>query len=84
MCMEQECVYSICYVWRNGLIQFGDGDLPDGALLLENDITEEKLEKITANARHGYNDDMYVTGVPEAQSDEEALGALTKFLERVA
>lgn len=66
------------YCWRSGLIEFG-GDLPDGAILIAQGhyLHRDNIKEIVnVRARHGWDGQLLVPGVPEAKSDDEALDAL--------
>lgn len=63
------------YVWRTGLIEFGRY-IPKGALPLSSG-RKSIIEVIARHSRH--NDDLLVPGIPEANSDVEAMEALDAF-----
>ena len=71
----------IAYCFRNGVIEFSY-ELPEGAIEIAQSCDEEKLKAfINVRARHGYNEgELLIPGVPEAQSDDQAILALAKFI----
>jgi len=71
------------YAWGNGVIEFGE-DVPDGALPVHEDVTDQVREHIEVCARHGYQPGvLLVPGVPEAKDQHDALDALKSFVERL-
>ena len=71
------------YCWRTGIIEFGSRT-PDGALCLARG-SQKRLEAalcpIARHSRRGQT--LLVPGVPEADSDAEALEAVLAFVPRV-
>jgi len=69
------------YCWRSGLIEFGP-KIPAGAIPIT-DIRGRQISRksIEAGARLNYNHQLLVPGVPEADSDQEAMTALEKWIE---
>ena len=65
------------HVWQSGLIEFRPAGtpVPDGALPLP----EAPRELIEVLARHGYNGELLVPGVPEADSSGARVAAVVKF-----
>lgn len=74
----------VAYAWRSGEIGIGD-EIPNGALPIARSENRQALEYvISACARHAYDGvSLLVPGVPEAQTDGEALEALAAFHEAV-
>lgn len=74
---------AFCY--RSGEIEFG-GIVPEGALEIARSRSSRKLRKIIEiNARHAKTGSiLLVPGVPEAESDDDALEACLRFKKLVA
>jgi len=71
------------YAWRSGKIEFGEL-VPDGALLIAVGPEEELRAEVKVLARSAYdNKTLLVPGVPEAETDSEAMDALFEFKDRV-
>jgi len=71
------------YAWRSGRIEFGRR-VPKGALEIGYSNGRKFRNIIEVNARSGRgNDWLLVPGIPEAESDVEALAALKRFAELV-
>lgn len=67
------------YAWASGLIEFGT-KLPGGALPIASSSNEPVLtETVEVLARHGYQGELLVPGIPEAVDQNEARIALTRF-----
>ncbi|ELL0441142.1 host nuclease inhibitor protein [Salmonella enterica] len=66
------------YCWASGLIEFGH-TLPEGALPIVTGSEKRVREKVEVLARHAYNGDLLVPGIPEAASQNEACEALVRF-----
>lgn len=66
------------YCWASGLIEFGN-PLPEGALPIVTGNEKQVRDVVTVLARHAYNGDLLVPGVPEAASQDEAREALVRF-----
>lgn len=66
------------YCWRSGLIEIGN-IIPDGAISVC-ELTRDRLRRIRARSRLAKdNRRMLVPGIPEAETDSEALEALRYF-----
>ncbi|EHG9339320.1 host nuclease inhibitor protein [Salmonella enterica] len=74
------------YCWASGLIEFGN-TLPEGALPIVTGSEKRVRDVVEVLARHAYNGDLLVPGIPEAASQDEGREALVRFsrviLERV-
>lgn len=69
---------------RRGVIKFGRS-VPDGQLLVASAPAKFLRDEITASARHAYDGKtLLVPGVPEAETEDEALDALIRFCDWVA
>lgn len=81
------------YCWRTGVVEFGD-ELPHGALELARYVPTSAAPrgrstqlaiwraKMQAACRLAYDNKTWlVPGIPEAQSDVEALAAYKKFID---
>lgn len=72
----------IAWAWASGLIEFGS-KLPDGALPIASSCNEKALtETVEMLARHGYGESkgkLLVPGIPEAEDQNAARIALTRF-----
>ncbi|EIX0306246.1 host nuclease inhibitor protein [Salmonella enterica] len=66
------------YCWASGLIEFGN-TLPEGALPIVTGSEKQVRDVVTVLARHAYNGDLLVPGIPEAASQDEAREALVRF-----
>ncbi|MEL7112615.1 MAG: host nuclease inhibitor protein [Pseudomonadota bacterium] len=69
------------YCWRTGLIEFGSV-LPDGALEITSASQHDRvtvIDRVAVRARHGWDNSLFVPGVPEATSDAEAFAAFQKW-----
>ncbi|EAB4663410.1 host nuclease inhibitor protein [Salmonella enterica] len=66
------------YCWASGLIEFGNA-LPEGALPIVTGSEKRVRDVVTVLARHAYNGDLLVPGIPEAASQDEAREALVRF-----
>ncbi|EBA4379710.1 host nuclease inhibitor protein [Salmonella enterica] len=66
------------YCWASGLIEFGN-TLPEGALPIVTGNEKQVHDEVTVMARHAYNGDLLVPGIPEAASQDEAYEALERF-----
>ncbi|EIW7681366.1 host nuclease inhibitor protein [Salmonella enterica] len=66
------------YCWASGLIEFGH-TLPEGALPIVTDSEKQVCDEVTVMARHAYNGDLLVPGIPEAADQNEAREALVRF-----
>ncbi|ECX9226498.1 host nuclease inhibitor protein [Salmonella enterica] len=66
------------YCWASGLIEFGH-TLPEGALPIVTGSEKRVREVVEVLARHAYNGDFLVPGIPEAASQNEAREALVRF-----
>ncbi|EIZ2110916.1 host nuclease inhibitor protein [Salmonella enterica] len=66
------------YCWVSGLIEFGN-TLPEGALPIVTGSEKQMRDEVTVMARHAYNGDLLVPGIPEAASQNEAREALERF-----
>lgn len=74
----------IAYCWRTGELEFTDHKLPDGALIISKGRTKAWEEQVRVLCRLGYdNTTWFVPGVPEAESDQEALDAVMRFIKRL-
>ncbi|ENJ2428507.1 host nuclease inhibitor protein [Salmonella enterica] len=66
------------YCWASGLIEFGNA-LPEGALPIVTGSEKQVCDEVTVMARHAYNGDLLVPGIPEAADQNEAREALVRF-----
>ncbi|EDQ5839182.1 host nuclease inhibitor protein [Salmonella enterica subsp. enterica] len=66
------------YCWASGLIEFGH-TLPEGALPIVTGSEKKVREEVGVLARHAYNGELLVPGIPEAASQNEAREALVRF-----
>ncbi|ELH3242151.1 host nuclease inhibitor protein [Salmonella enterica] len=66
------------YCWASGLIEFGH-TLPEGALPIVTGSEKKVREEVEVLARHAYNGELLVPGIPEAASQDEAREALVRF-----
>ncbi|EGW0949157.1 host nuclease inhibitor protein [Salmonella enterica] len=66
------------YCWASGLIEFGN-TLPEGALPIVTGNEKRVHDVVTVLARHAYNGDLLVPGIPEAADQNEAREALVRF-----
>lgn len=53
------------YCWASGLIEFGN-TLPEGALPIVTGNEKQVRDVVTVLARHAYNGDLLVPGIPES------------------
>jgi len=71
------------YCWASGLIEFCEGsEFPDGTIhiVTTNYSLDELKDAVAAKARHGYNGELLVPGVPEAGLGSlEAVDALAEW-----
>lgn len=71
------------YCWATGLIEFCEGDkVPEGTcpIVTTNFTLDELKAAVAVKARHGYNGELLVPGVPEApRQSVEALDALARW-----
>lgn len=73
----------VAYAWASGLIEFGQ-NCPDGALPVLVGNEQQVRELVDVLARHSRTSDaLLVPGVPEAQSQDEAMEALTRFVKEL-
>ncbi|EME6923632.1 host nuclease inhibitor protein [Salmonella enterica] len=66
------------YCWASGLIEFGN-TLPEGALPIVTGSEKRVRDVVEVLARHAYNGDLLVPGIPEAESMDEYREALFRF-----
>ncbi|EJR3392369.1 host nuclease inhibitor protein [Salmonella enterica] len=66
------------YCWASGLIEFGNA-LPEGALPIVTGSEKRVRDVVTVLARHAYNGDLLVPGIPEAASQDDGREALVRF-----
>ncbi|EBB2798287.1 host nuclease inhibitor protein [Salmonella enterica] len=66
------------YCWASGLIELGN-TLPEGALPIVTGSEKKVREEVEVLARHAYNGQLLVPGIPEAASQDEAREALERF-----
>ncbi|EAW0307100.1 host nuclease inhibitor protein [Salmonella enterica] len=66
------------YCWASGLIEFGN-TLPEGALPIVTGSEKRVRDVVEVLARHAYNGDLLVPGIPEAASQDEGREALVRF-----
>ncbi|ECH9713615.1 host nuclease inhibitor protein [Salmonella enterica subsp. enterica serovar Javiana] len=66
------------YCWASGLIEFGYA-LPEGALPIVTGSEKKVREEVEVLARHAYNGELLVPGIPEAAGQNEAREALVRF-----
>ncbi|EHJ0339190.1 host nuclease inhibitor protein [Salmonella enterica] len=66
------------YCWASGLIEFGN-TLPEGALPIIVGEEKQVRDVVGVLARHAYNGDLLVPGIPEAADQNEAREALERF-----
>lgn len=68
------------YAWRSGLIEFGSV-VPEGAIEVAQSMDIKGLrDAVTVCARHGYDGQLLVPGVPEASDGDQATDALCAWL----
>ena len=73
--------FLIAYCDRQGIIDFGE-TLPEGRMPIHYGDAEELKEKVQVRSRHAYDGKtLLVPGIPEADSEEEALDALARWIE---
>ncbi|EBW5286822.1 host nuclease inhibitor protein [Salmonella enterica] len=70
------------YCWASGLIEFGH-TLPEGALPIVTGSEKQVRDVVEVLARHAYNGDLLVPGIPEAVSQDEAHEALVRFFREI-
>ncbi|EDY5732279.1 host nuclease inhibitor protein [Salmonella enterica] len=66
------------YCWASGLIEFGN-TLPEGVLPIVTGSEKRVRDVVEVLARHAYNGDLLVPGIPEAASQDEGREALVGF-----
>lgn len=66
------------YRRASGLIESGN-TLPEGALPIVTGSKKNVRDVVGVLARHAYNGDLLVPGIPEAVDQNEARGALERF-----
>ncbi|EOV0971280.1 host nuclease inhibitor protein [Edwardsiella piscicida] len=67
------------YAWASGLIEFGNS-VPPGALPIAKGDKQQIMDNVIVLARHSYNGyEIYVPGIPEADSQKDATDALLRF-----
>ncbi|EEP6115422.1 host nuclease inhibitor protein [Salmonella enterica] len=66
------------YCWASGLIEFGN-TLPEGALPIVTGSEKRVRDVVEVLARHAYNGDLLVPGIPEAASQDEGREAPVRF-----
>lgn len=66
------------YCWALGLIEFGN-TLPEGVLPIVTGSEKRVRDVVEVLARHAYNGDLLVPGIPEAASQDEGREALVRF-----
>ncbi|EAA6526947.1 host nuclease inhibitor protein [Salmonella enterica subsp. enterica] len=66
------------YCWASGLIEFGN-TLPEGALPIVTGNEKNVRDVVGVLARHAYNGDLLVPGIPETANQNEAREALVRF-----
>lgn len=72
------------YAWRSGIIETGPA-VPDGAIPIARGGVKRLARLIDATARHAYDGEtLLVPGVPEAETDDQALDALIAFRDWIA
>lgn len=72
------------YADRRGVIGFGTR-VPRGLLLVASDASHERLyDVVEVLARHAYDGEtLLVPGIPEAETDDQAVDALIAFRDQV-
>ena len=69
----------VAFAWASGLIGFAS-ECPDGALPIMTGDEATVRDAVDVLARHSRtNTDLFVPGVPEAQSQSEGMRALCRF-----
>jgi hypothetical protein len=73
------------YCWATGLVEFTDGECPEGALVISRGTGKKWREAIEAQLRLGFSNDFYlVPGVPEANLEGiDPIEALLAFIRRL-
>ncbi|KWQ63089.1 host nuclease inhibitor protein [Salmonella enterica subsp. enterica serovar Tennessee] len=66
------------YCWASGLIEFGN-TLPEGALPIVTGNEKNVRDVVEVLARHAYNGDLLVPGIPETANQNEVREALERF-----
>ncbi|EDS4114396.1 host nuclease inhibitor protein [Salmonella enterica subsp. enterica serovar Braenderup] len=66
------------YCWASELIEFGN-TLPEGALPIVTGNEKNVRDVVGVLARHAYNGDLLVPGIPETANQNEAREALERF-----
>lgn len=73
---------TLAYCYRTGEIGFTDDKLPKGCLPIARGDAE-LMARVEVHSRRAYdNVTLLVPGIPEANSDQEALDALFRFRQR--
>ncbi len=68
---------AFCY--RSGQLKFAK-KVPEGVIIIAENITRTQRDKLAIRARMAYdNKTLLVPGIPEADSDDEALDALHRW-----
>lgn len=73
---------TVAYCWASGLIEFGYF-VPEGALPIITGKEKDVRDEVGVLARHAYNGDLLVPGIPEAADQNEARKALERFSRKV-
>jgi hypothetical protein len=72
------------YCYRSGQVVLGY-NVPQGAILIAEGPAKPLREMICAVARHAYDKKtLFVPGIPEAETEQEAEAALQRFLDWIA
>lgn len=71
------------YCWRGGIIEFGPR-IPDGALPIDRGTERSVRRRVEPLARRAYKAGvLLVPGIPEAESDVDALAAYQRFVDLI-
>lgn len=69
----------IAWCWATGLIEIGPA-MPDGAIEIARGPEADIRHAMEVAARHGYRDQLLVTGIPEARSESAKAAALVAWV----
>lgn len=73
---------TFAWVWASGLIETGT-EVPDGVMTFCTGEDCAVRELVGVVARHGYNGELLMPGVPEATDEDDAIEALIRFVQHL-
>lgn len=71
------------YCWQSGHVEFGR-KAPEGTITIATVYSVAQRGTVEACCRHSrHGDDLFIPGIPEANTEEDAISALQVFIDRL-